>query len=95
MERAMTLESSSRNASIVCTTASVLLGLVSIQLAKRMDFLDHLRMFNLLAAAMLGLVIVGLATAIIPLSKARGRSASLWLAVVFAVSVLGLLLLDG
>lgn len=83
-----------RNISLMLTASSFLLALVSIQLGRRLNHLEHLPMFNLLAAAMLVLVIAGLVVAFVPLVKTRGRGASLWLAAAVAIVVLGAFLLE-
>ena len=90
----MILKLSARNGSLALTTCSLLLGLVNIQLGRRLNYLEHLPIFNSMAAAMLALVVAGLVVACVPLVRARGRSASLWLAAALAIVVLGSLLLD-
>ena len=51
---------SPRNVSLLLTGSSFLLGLVSIQLGRRLNYLEHLPVFNTLAAVMLVLVAAAL-----------------------------------
>ncbi len=85
---------SARKASLLFTVASVCVALVSIQLGRRMNYLEHLPLFNALAVTMLGLVGVGFLVALVSLIKARGRNVSLWWVAVLAIVVLGSYLLD-
>ena len=90
----MVVKTSARKVSLVLTTGSLLLALVNILLGRRLNYLEHLPMFNTLAAGMLALVAAALVVAGVPLVKARRRSASLWLVAVLAGFVFGLYLLD-
>lgn len=85
---------SARTTSLMLTTSSLLLAVVSIQLARRMNYIEHLSLFNGLAAGMLALVTAAVPVACVPLVKARGRNTSLWLAAALAVALLGSYLLD-
>jgi len=86
---------SPRGISLMLTTSSFVLGLVSIQLGRRLNYLEHLPMFNVLAAGMLVLVGAGLVVACVPLIMARGRSVPLWVASALAAVILASYLLDG
>ena len=90
----MTDRISPRDTSLMLTTGSVALGIVSIQLGRRVDYLQHLGTFNSIAAAMLGLVALGLIVAIAALVRARGRGIGLWVAVALATTVASSYLLD-
>lgn len=91
----MFLRSSTPNLSLMLSTTSLLLAVVSIQLGRRLSYLDHLATFNVMAMTMLALVAAGFALAIVPLVRARGRSVPLWLATALSTVVLGMFLLDG
>ena len=80
--------------SLSFTTASFLLGLISILIGRRVHYLDHLPVFNAIAATMLALVVVGLAAPVVPLWRSRGRGASLWIAAALALVVVATYLLD-
>jgi len=90
----MILRMSPAKVSLLFTASSVLLAVISIQLGRRLNYLEHLPMFNVFAATMLGLVGVGLVAAIVPLFRARWRSPSLWLTAALAALVLSSYLLD-
>lgn len=85
---------SPRNASLVLTASSFLLGLLSIGLARRLNYIEHLPVFNSLAAAMLVLVGAALVVAVVHLVRKRGRSGSLWGAAALAAAILASYLLD-
>ena len=91
----MTLKWSARDLSLALTTGSLLLGLANIGLGRRVNYLDHLLLFNLLAVTMLALAAGALIVAGVPLARARGRGGSLWLAATLAISLIGAYLLDG
>ena len=80
--------------SLVLTTCSLLLALINIQLGRRLNYLEHLLMFNTLAAGMLAFAAAALVVAGVALAKARGRGVSLWLPTVLAIVVLGSYLLE-
>ena len=80
--------------SLLLTGISFVLALVSIQLGRRPNYLANLPMFNILAAVMLVLVGAGLVVALVPLIKARGRSAPLWVTTALAAVVMAFYLLD-
>ena len=90
----MILRMSSLRTSVSCTAAALILAVGSMLLGKRVNYLDHLLAFNLLAASMLVLVVIGLVTAVVSLARSRGRSGPPWIAAVVAVVVLAGFLLD-
>jgi hypothetical protein len=90
----MTLESLPRGIPFVLTATSFVLAMVSIQLGRKLNYLDHLPVFNSLALVMLALVLSALVVAVVQLVKARERSASPWVAVTLALFVLSSYLLD-
>ena len=85
---------SARNVSLALSACSLLLALVSIQLGRRLRYLDHLPMFNAMAAVILALVGAGFVAAFASLVKTRAQSSSSWLAAAFALVILGLYLFD-
>jgi hypothetical protein len=80
--------------SLSLTTCSFLLAIVSIQLGRRINYLDHLLLFNGLAITMLALVTVAIGVTFTALVRNRGRGFSLWLATGLAFMLLGSYLLD-
>ena len=84
---------SARDISLLLTTTSILLAFAAIQLGHRLNYLEHLPMFNAMAAGMLALVVAGLVFAAVTLVRARGMGGSLWFAASLATVVLGMLLL--
>jgi hypothetical protein len=83
------------SASLLLSAGSLLLGLVSMTLGRRVNYLDYLTLFNSMAAAMLALGAAALAAGVIGTWKSRGRSGVMWLASAIAVLILCLYLLDG
>lgn len=81
--------------SLMLTAGSFLLALVSIGLGRRLNYVEHLPVFNSLALAMLVLVSAALVVACVALVSKRGRSVSLWAAATMAAVILGGYLLDG
>ena len=90
----MTLKASARDLSLALTTGSLLLGLANIGLGRRVNYLDHLTLFNLLALTMLVLAASAVVVATVPLVRSRGRGASLWMAAILACGLIGTYLLD-
>ena len=90
----MLVRPSSRDTSLLLTSSSLLPGMVSIQMARRLDYLEHMATFNAIAAAMLGLVGLGLIVSVVALLRARGRATELWLAAALAIAVVSSYLLD-
>jgi hypothetical protein len=80
--------------SLSITAFSFLLAIVSVQLGRRLNYLDHLLMFNGLAITMLALVAVAIGVAFTALLRNRGRSLSLWFSTGLALMLLGSYLLD-
>lgn len=91
----MTRTLSHSRASLLLSAGSLLLGLVSITTGRRVNYLDHLALFNSMAAAMLALGAAALVAGALGAWKSRGRSATAWLASAIAVLILSLYLLDG
>lgn len=90
----MLLKWPARNVSLALTITSILLGVVNILLGRRMNYYQHLPLFNSLAAAVLVLVGAALVFAFAALVRNRGRGASQWVAAGLAIVVLGGYLLD-
>ena len=90
----MTLKWSARDLSLALTTGSLLLGLANIGLGRRVNYLNHLTLFNSLALTMLALAAGALVVATVPLVRSRGRGASLWMAAMLACGLIGTYLLS-
>ena len=90
----MTRSISATRRSLMLTTGSFLLGLVSIALGRRVNYLDHLPVFNMIALVMLALVVAAVTVACVALVRNRGRGASLWIAATMGSVILGMYLLD-
>ena len=91
----MTRTFSDSRVSLLLSAGSLLLALVSITIGRRVNYLDHLTLFNLMAAAMLALGVAALAAGVVGTWKSRGRSAAMWLAIAIAILILLQYLLDG
>lgn len=90
----MTRSVSATRRSLMFTTGSFLLGLVSIGLGRRVNYLEYLPVFNMIAFAMLALVVTAVTVALVALIRNRGRGASLWIAATMGTVVLGMYLLE-
>ena len=82
-------------ASLLLSAGSLLVALVSTLLGRRVNYLDHLPLFNSMAATMLALGVAALAAGVAGTWKSRGRDATPWLADAIAVLVLGLYVFNG
>lgn len=85
---------SSQTLSLSLTTCSFLLALISVQLGRRLYYLEHLPIFNVLAIAMLAFVTAAIVIAFTALLRNRGRGFSLWCTTGLAFMLLGSYLLD-
>ncbi len=83
-----------RNVSMMLSACSFLLALVSIQLGRRLNYIEHLPMFNSMAAVILALVCAGFVAALGALVKTQAKSPSSWLAVALALVILASYLFD-
>ena len=91
----MTRTLSPSNASFLFSAGSLVVALVSTTLGRRVNYLDYLTLFNVMAATMLALGVLGLAAGAIAAWKSRGRGATTWLAVGIATLIVAMFLLDG
>jgi len=82
------------SASVALSAGSLLLATTSVLVGRRVNYLDYLPAFNVMAAGMLALCLGALAVGVVGTWRSRGRSPGLWLADTLAVLVLGLFLLD-
>ncbi len=80
--------------SLLSSAASLLLAATSIVIGRQVDYLDHLPLFNAMAAGMLALVLAALLSGLAGTWKARGRGAWLWSANVVAVFATAFLLFN-
>jgi hypothetical protein len=80
--------------SLLLTAASILLAVVSVALASRVNYLDHLPLFNSLAAAMLVLVGAAILAAAVGVRRARLRTFNGWGAFAVALAWAALLVFN-
>ena len=80
--------------SLLFNVGSLFLMHVSVALGRRVYYLDHLPLFNAMAAGILALSAAALATGLAGTWKVRGRSAWLWFADGVALLVLAEILFD-
>jgi hypothetical protein len=91
---AMNANSRFLRASFASTGGSLLLALSSVLLGRMVYYLDHLLVFNVMAALMLLLAIVGLGAGVAAAWHARGRGALGWVASLTALALIGVYLAD-
>ena len=80
--------------SLLLCALSLLLAVGNTLLGQRVNYLDYLTFFNVMAVSMLALSVAALATGALGTWKARGRSPALWLANAIALLLLGAFLFD-
>jgi hypothetical protein len=80
--------------SLLLTATSILVAVVSAALASRVSYLDHLPLFNSMAAVMLALVGAAIVAAAVGVRRARWGRADGWGAFAVALAWAALLLLN-
>jgi hypothetical protein len=80
--------------SLLFSAGSLLLATTSVVIGRQVNYLDHLALFNAMAAGMLSLSVAGLVAGLVGTWKARGRNALLWSANVVAAMVTALYLFN-
>jgi hypothetical protein len=80
--------------SLLLTATSILLAVVSVALAGRVNYLDHLPLFNSMAAAMLALVGGAIVAPVVGVRRARLRTFSGWGAFAVALAWAALLVFN-
>lgn len=80
--------------SLLLTAASIVVAVVSVALASRVNYLDHLPLFNSMAAAMLALVGAAVMAAAVGVGRARWGTVHGWGAVAVALAWAALLVFN-